>query len=98
MLLLIWGALSDERTYLSSTIADGARQRSHFRVLVLRGSLLYFSVSSLIFPQPEGPDPRIYISQEQGGPVMPPSTLTLTLSKTYTKSVHNQSKSKLYYD
>jgi hypothetical protein len=32
--LLLWGALSDERTGLSFTIAAGPRQRSHFRVRV----------------------------------------------------------------
>jgi hypothetical protein len=32
--LLMWGALSDERTDLSFTIASGPRQRSHFRVRV----------------------------------------------------------------
>jgi hypothetical protein len=32
--LLIWSALSDERTGLSFTIAAGPRQRSHFRVRV----------------------------------------------------------------
>jgi hypothetical protein len=32
--LLIWGALSDESTGLSFTIAAGPRQRSHFRVRV----------------------------------------------------------------
>jgi hypothetical protein len=32
--LLMWGALSDERTDLSFTIPVGARQRSHSRVLV----------------------------------------------------------------
>jgi hypothetical protein len=32
--LLIWGALSDERTGLSFTIAAGPRQHSHFRVRV----------------------------------------------------------------
>jgi hypothetical protein len=32
--LLMWGALSDERTGLSCTIAAGPRQRSHFRVRV----------------------------------------------------------------
>jgi hypothetical protein len=32
--LLIWGALSDERTGLSFSIATGLRQRSHFRVRV----------------------------------------------------------------
>jgi hypothetical protein len=32
--LLMWGALSDERTGLSFTIAAGFRQRSHSRVQV----------------------------------------------------------------
>jgi hypothetical protein len=32
--LLMWDALSDERTDLSFTIADGPRQRSHSRVRV----------------------------------------------------------------
>jgi hypothetical protein len=32
--LLIWSALSDERSGLSFTIAAGPRQRSHFRVRV----------------------------------------------------------------
>jgi hypothetical protein len=31
---LMWGALSDERTGLSFTIADGFRQNTHSRVLV----------------------------------------------------------------
>jgi hypothetical protein len=31
---LMWGALSDERTSLSFTIASGPRQRSHFRARV----------------------------------------------------------------
>jgi hypothetical protein len=32
--LLVWGALSDERTGLPFAIATGPRQRSHFRVRV----------------------------------------------------------------
>jgi hypothetical protein len=32
--LLIWGALSDQRTGLSFTIATGPRQRGHFQVRV----------------------------------------------------------------
>jgi hypothetical protein len=31
-------------------------------------------LSHLRLPQPGGPDPRIYIPQEQGGPVIPPGT------------------------
>jgi hypothetical protein len=42
---LMWGALSDERTGLSLTIAAGPRQRSHSRVRVPRDSWPYFTVS-----------------------------------------------------
>jgi hypothetical protein len=43
--LLMSGALSDERTSLSFSIAAGARQRSHFWVQVLWDSQPYFTVS-----------------------------------------------------
>jgi hypothetical protein len=42
----MWGALSDERTGLSFTIASDPRQRSHFRVPVPR----YFAVSDSSLP------------------------------------------------
>jgi hypothetical protein len=42
--LLIWGALSDERTDLSFTIATGPRQRSYLRVRVPSDSWPYFTV------------------------------------------------------
>jgi hypothetical protein len=48
--LLMWGALSDERTGLSFTVAAGPRQRSHFRVRVLWDSRPYFTLSDLRFP------------------------------------------------
>jgi hypothetical protein len=35
---------------------------------------IYFTVSDLRIPQPGGEGPCIYIPQEQGGPVIPPST------------------------
>jgi hypothetical protein len=41
--LLMWGALSDQRTGLTFTIAAGPRQGSHTRVQVLRDSLPYFT-------------------------------------------------------
>jgi hypothetical protein len=49
--LLMCGALSDERTILSFTIAAGSRQRSHSRVRVPLNSRPYFTVSDsrLIF-------------------------------------------------
>jgi hypothetical protein len=59
--LLTWGALSDERTGLSLTIAAGSRQRSHSWGWVQRDSRPYFTVSDSRLPQPEGPGPRIYI-------------------------------------
>jgi hypothetical protein len=43
--LLMWGALSDERTGLSFTIAAVPRQRSHSRVRVPWDSRPYFTVS-----------------------------------------------------
>jgi hypothetical protein len=56
---------------LSFTIAAGIRQRSHSRVRLPRHSS-YFTVSDPRLPQPGRPGPRIYITQEQGGPVIPP--------------------------
>jgi hypothetical protein len=70
----MWGALADERTRLSFTMAAGLRQRSHSRVRVPRDSWPYFTVSDSRLPQPGGPGPRIYIPQEQGGPVITPGT------------------------
>jgi hypothetical protein len=43
--LFLWGALSDERTGLSFTIAADPRQRSHSRVRVPWDSRPYFTVS-----------------------------------------------------
>jgi hypothetical protein len=65
---------SDEWMGLSFTIASGSRQRSHSRVRVLRDSWTHFSVSDSRLPQPGGPGTRIYIPQDQGGPVIPPGT------------------------
>jgi hypothetical protein len=46
----MWGALSDERTGLSLTIAAGTRQRSHFWVRVPWDSWPYFTVSDSRLP------------------------------------------------
>jgi hypothetical protein len=70
--LLIWGALSDESTGLSFTIAVGPRHCSHSWVRVPRDSWQYFTVSDLRLPQPGGPGPRIYIPP---GSVWPSCTL-----------------------
>jgi hypothetical protein len=69
----MWNAVSDERTGVSFTTAAGPRQRilgpessgTHDHILL---SQIGDS------PQPGGPGSRIYISQKQGGPVIPPST------------------------
>jgi hypothetical protein len=63
---------------LSFTINAGPRQRSHSRVWFPQDSWPYFTVSDSRLPQPGGPGPRIYILQEQGGPVIPPGTAWLT--------------------
>jgi hypothetical protein len=57
-----------------STAAVDPRQRSHSRVRVSQDSLPYVTVSDSRIPQPGGPGLRIYIPQEQGGPVIPPDT------------------------
>jgi hypothetical protein len=56
--LLMWGALSDERTGLSFTIAAGSRQRSHFRVLGPWDSQPYFTVSDSRLPSLPPPTTR----------------------------------------
>jgi hypothetical protein len=63
--------LSNERVCLSFTTAAGPRQRSHSQVRVPRKSWLYFTVWDPRLPEPVGPGSRIYIAQEQGGPVIP---------------------------
>jgi hypothetical protein len=72
--LLMWDAFSGERTGLPFTIAAGPRQGSHSWVRVLQDSWPYFTASDTRLPQPGGSGPHIYIPQEQGGPVIPPST------------------------
>jgi hypothetical protein len=47
---------------------------AHSRIRVPRNSLPYFSVSDSRFSQLDGPGPRIYISQELGGPAITPDT------------------------
>jgi hypothetical protein len=72
--IVLCDILSDERLGLSFTAAAGPRQRSHSQVLVPLDSWSHFAVSDSRLSQPGGPDPRIYIPQEQGGPVIPPGT------------------------
>jgi hypothetical protein len=56
--LLMWGALSDERTGLTFTIAAGPRQRSHFQVRVPWDSWPYFTVSDWRLPFSSPPTAR----------------------------------------
>jgi hypothetical protein len=56
--LLIWGALSDERTGLPFTIATGPRQSSHFWVRVPWDSRPYFTVSDSRLPFSSPPTTR----------------------------------------
>jgi hypothetical protein len=55
---------------LSFTIVAGPRRQ----VLVPRYSWPHFTPSDSRLPQPGGPGLRVYIAQEQGGPVIPPDT------------------------
>jgi hypothetical protein len=56
--LLLWSALSDERTGLSFTIAAGTRQRRHSRVCVPWDSRPYFTVSDSRLPFSSPPTTR----------------------------------------
>jgi hypothetical protein len=56
--LLMWGAVSDERTVLSFTSAAGARQRNHSRVRVPCDSRPYFTVSGMRLPSSSHPTTR----------------------------------------
>jgi hypothetical protein len=68
--LFIWGTLSDERTDLYFSVqmllglAKAVTLGSEFR-----RTQDHILLSHLRLPQPGGPGPLIYISQEQCGPV-----------------------------
>jgi hypothetical protein len=78
--LLMWGHLSDERTGPSFTTAAGSRQGSYSQARVLWDSWPYFTLSDSRFPKPGGLDRRIYIPQEQSGPVIPQALDSLFVS------------------
>jgi hypothetical protein len=59
---------------LPFTIFVGFRQHSNSRVGVSRDSWTYFTVSDSRLPQPWGQNPRIFILQEQGEPIIHPDT------------------------
>jgi hypothetical protein len=60
--LLMWCALSEERTGLYFTISAGYRERSHSRSRVPWGSWSYISVSDSRLSKPGGVGPRIFLS------------------------------------
>jgi hypothetical protein len=55
---------------LSFVFAAGPRQRSHSEVRIPQISCPLFTVSDLRLPQPEGSGSRIYVPEEQGGPII----------------------------
>jgi hypothetical protein len=67
--LLTWGALWRQDGSVLYTAVE-TRQLKLSRVRVQQDSWPYFISSNLKSLQPGGPDPSIYIPQEQGGPVM----------------------------
>jgi hypothetical protein len=71
-LSLLINILSDYKMGLSFTFVVGPRQHSYSRLGDPRDSWPYFTISDSRRPKPGGPGPRIYIPQEQGGPIMPP--------------------------
>jgi hypothetical protein len=70
----MWGALSDERTGLSFTIAVVPRQRSHSLGRIPRNSDHILLSQIPDHSQPGGPGPRIYIPQKKDGPIILPGT------------------------
>jgi hypothetical protein len=94
------------------TIAADPRQRSHSQVRVPRNSWPHFTVSDSRLPQPGGPGPRTYISQEQGDPVIPPGTgflqygdfgshinnfLTMTKAQRYFTQTYTYIRRSIYW-
>jgi hypothetical protein len=63
------GPLSDERMGLWFRIAAVSSQHSHPQARVPRDPWPYF-VSDSILPEQGGPGPRIYIPQEESGPII----------------------------
>lgn len=73
----MWGALSNERAF-----AAGPHQRSHSWGRVPKDLLPPSSVSNSRFPPNGGTGPRIYICQDQGDPIVPHSSPSMTRRNT----------------
>jgi hypothetical protein len=76
--LLMWGALSDERTGLSFIIDSGPLQRSHSRVRVPWDSQSYFSVSDSRLPFSSPPTTR-RATVEEFDPACTPDCLAFSI-------------------
>jgi hypothetical protein len=94
--LLMWGALSDERTGLSFIVAAGLRQRNHSRVQIPWDSCPYFTASDSRLPQPGGSGPPIYIPQEQDGPVYPQALGSLFVASYDTRGYGGGIRTRLH--
>jgi hypothetical protein len=88
LILLPWGRKKhillrhcyESCLYITSSLTRGWVCRLQlllvlFSAVILRDSWPHFTVSDSRFRQPGGPGPRIYITQEQGGPVISPGTV-----------------------
>jgi hypothetical protein len=102
--LLIWAALSDERTVLSFIIDAGFNQRSHSRGRVPRDSWPYFTVSDSRLSQSGGPGSRIYIPRKWPGYTprhwvpfsLPPTTRRATVKVFELVSTQAREKTENY--
>jgi hypothetical protein len=84
--LFMWGALSDERTGLSFTIAAGPSQRSHSLVRAPLDSRPYFTVSDLRLPISSPPTTRrvtVEVFDPASTRVSPPHFCRNPCLKTY---------------
>jgi hypothetical protein len=81
--LLMWGALSDERTGLSFTIAAGTRQRSHSRIRVPRDSWPHFTISYSGLPVSSPPVTRLHTGWL---PILNPESCFFALLRIYSSS------------
>jgi hypothetical protein len=89
----LYNILSDERMGLFFTMPADRRQDSHSRIRVPQDSRPYFAISDSRLPQPGGPGSRIYIPNEEGGPVIPPGTGFHFLPLPRLNSFKSKSKS-----
>jgi hypothetical protein len=86
--LLIWDALSDERTGLLFTISAGLRQHSHSRVRVFWDSRSYFTVSDSRLPFSSPPTTR-RVTVEVFYPVSKRETLESSQSQSQSHIATN---------